>query len=411
MIYIGKEMYVGRKLQGEHKSPLGFATYMEDNKAFEKRKSTIDNWASSWRNKDDNLNPLALKNRLISGFRITDDVKRIGYGGGNVVWRIRDPRGFELEIQSANMASIMADCVIDHGEIMTPCVWAWNKSGGSRLVLLPEGSEPYVEAMKETERANKTTSLKDVNIGDVVVLKNGNEGTYMGRFHTLMNDYERHETGKEYPWYTQNRSQGIGFKVVLRSVLRITNDKGKDCFMFVSKPNISSIVKQSEKEISREDSAKEINDALFNGAIRGDGFMDVNYNYHRRDFICVFADKVTTSDFSLTMSEETYNPKDFLGKTYGDGTPDYLVGYEGDTLKILDLVQMEYAYKDWGYKQMLRTAHMDSWENNMISMIDLPRRMCYNQSDHSSVDWDKVNNIEWKTVCIKYKDDLLPMNT
>jgi len=206
-IVISEKMYMSFQERGtdDDKVLLGFATYLEDNKAFEKRKATVDSWGNTYTydyiKEDDprwdpehpnqrlqsvkverpDLAATIIDNPLLTGFKIAREVRRHGWGGGNVVWRIEDPRGFELEISSANMASIMDCCTIYRGTIDTPCRWGWNKQNGSRVVLLPEGTEPYKDAVADNELHNtKPLKIADIGIGDIVKLKNGRKGTYMG---------------------------------------------------------------------------------------------------------------------------------------------------------------------------------------------------------------------------------------
>src|SRR5574343_534640 len=67
--------------------------------------------------------PRIIDNTPQIGFQFTKSVRRTYWGGGNVVWRVLDPRGFELEISSANLARIMDCSCIKEGVIEEPCVW------------------------------------------------------------------------------------------------------------------------------------------------------------------------------------------------------------------------------------------------------------------------------------------------
>lgn len=217
---VPEKMYVGYQIRKEgswnsntfeedkEETVLGFATYYEENKAFEKRKKTIDDWAQPYFEKrldetDPEWDPeghfyqvirtprpeyesVIMDNTLREGFKMAKEVQRCGWGGGNVVWRIEDPSGFELEISSSNMAAIMANGTIINGVIQGKCKWGWNKSGGSRIVLLPESSPPYIEALEDNKLHNaKPIKISDVNIGDEVKLKNGTTATYMGQYYSI----------------------------------------------------------------------------------------------------------------------------------------------------------------------------------------------------------------------------------
>lgn len=166
----------GKHTKGEV-TRLGFATYFEDNAAFRKRKSTIDSWSHKTETPD------TFDNAPVSGFKLS---KKVTHGGGwndlNVFWRIVDPRGFELEIQSGNLGKLFQYCTIDHGTVNEECVYGWDKANQSKLVLLPVNSDIYLSSIVSTERHNaKSLSLKDLKIGDWVHLKNNMSGKYFGK--------------------------------------------------------------------------------------------------------------------------------------------------------------------------------------------------------------------------------------
>ena len=46
---------------------------------------------------------------------------------GNKLWRILDPRGFELEILSGTFEELVMSGVVDRGLIIGPCIWQTGK--------------------------------------------------------------------------------------------------------------------------------------------------------------------------------------------------------------------------------------------------------------------------------------------
>lgn len=184
--YIGfsnrDEQYYDYKLGSYVKigtTKLGFATYYENNAACRKRQGTIDSWTC----KDNKNKSEIIDNKPLLGFKLS---KKVTHGGGwndlNVFWRIMDPRGFELEISSGNLAKLFQYCTIDHGNIQEECVWGWDKGNGSKVVLLPVNSEIYLESVKSTEVHNaKPLTIKDIQLGDEVELKSGVKGIYYGK--------------------------------------------------------------------------------------------------------------------------------------------------------------------------------------------------------------------------------------
>lgn len=200
-----KTHYVGMIGRKEDVLPLGFMTPDGTDKAAQKRKGTVDDWvanATRYRQEDHKIAATrVLDNVPLIGFRLTRQIKRdSGWGSGNVKWRIEDPRGFELEITSPNMARVIDSCVIDNGEILEECVWA---RLGAENILVPISSDLYQAAQRNEERVAAKVKPSEVERGDTVVLHNGNEGVYLGKFECFERNYryrEDHRNMFEYAW-------------------------------------------------------------------------------------------------------------------------------------------------------------------------------------------------------------------
>lgn len=189
---IYSQLYVGvREPKGESEIPLAFATPYEDNAAGKKRQATVDTWAApEHRELTEDRGWVytrgAPKTRIIdntprSGFRITDSVKRTYFGGGNVVWRVFDPDGWEVEIQSNNLMAIIQTVDIGKGgEISGRCVWGRD---GANNILLPEISQEYQDAIKAAESIKKPSkiAMKDRVIGRTYRMLDGGFGQYLGK--------------------------------------------------------------------------------------------------------------------------------------------------------------------------------------------------------------------------------------
>ena len=196
---------------------LGFASPYTRDAAFQKRKATQDSWAygnctvtidenddvtfeAGANSKVDAASafiggwyPKIISNEPVEGFEIAQSIRRYGWSGsGNVVWRITDPRGFDLEISSDNFASIISCVDMEKGRIKGKCVWGRE---GSKNILLPEASEPYQEALARTKKVNARVGLKDIQIGDTVDLLTAKASdvdsiaVYYGKMHFLQLDY------------------------------------------------------------------------------------------------------------------------------------------------------------------------------------------------------------------------------
>lgn len=168
---IFKEYYVGLRKQEGDTPPLGFATPFENNSAGKKRIETVNRWCN-------NNSNMKFDNIPIKGFEISKSVRRVYWGGGNVVWRVYDPRGFEVEISSANLSRIIDSVgILPGGVINSNCVWG---RLGSENILIPEGSELW------NKQIDPTVKTKDYNVGDMVVLKNGDSVVYCGHLNVLI---------------------------------------------------------------------------------------------------------------------------------------------------------------------------------------------------------------------------------
>jgi hypothetical protein len=161
---------------------LGFLTPFGTDAAFEKRKYTVDHWASRIYRDQKNVDSKIFDNVLLDGYRLDRHIKRYGWNGGNVVVRIEDPRGFEVEISVANLCKLIENNTIENGIIKAKCIWGRE---GSQNILLAENSQPYLDAIENTRRYENSVSLKDIQPGYKILLKNGVSGIYLGRARTF----------------------------------------------------------------------------------------------------------------------------------------------------------------------------------------------------------------------------------
>ena len=178
---------------------LAFVTPYENNAAGLKRKETVDRWAKpsgSWVRKEDGgqeyitkpkepeFESVIIENLPTAGYKLAEEIRRTYWGGGNVVWRIESPLGWEFEISSSNLARIITDCgIAAGGEILGRCIFG---RMGKDNILIPEGSELWEKSVKDAETLDarsKTVSATEVVPGAICTMKNGDKMTYMGKFH------------------------------------------------------------------------------------------------------------------------------------------------------------------------------------------------------------------------------------
>lgn len=170
---------VGFQKRGDYK--LAFATYKDKKEKIAKEKS-FNSWI------DSSIPLEEYENNPIEGFKLHSLTKRSHewFGSGRHVWRVEDPRGFVLEISSENLQGIIGSTLLKEGVVCAPCIWAWS---GQYLSLIPTCSDLYKDVISNNERHTKKVSKKDVKIGNTVVLKDGTEGIYYGKWWVLEHKY------------------------------------------------------------------------------------------------------------------------------------------------------------------------------------------------------------------------------
>lgn len=185
-------------------TPIGFLVPFDPSKK-NARTNTVDNWASGSGQGDKDLEDMAfvLDNKPYTGFRILKLCRR--YQTDNVVWRVEDPRGFQLEITSENLEYLLDHVDIKDGVMTGDLVWTTTHQGGT-LWLLPEGSEEYQKAREYLSCRNERISLRDVQRGDMVLLHDGRTVRYLGGMYgpTVTSEYD-----KDADWRTPRNDRYI----------------------------------------------------------------------------------------------------------------------------------------------------------------------------------------------------------
>jgi len=250
-IKIPEKHYV--TFQGRQKNvPIGFLTPFGTDSGAKKRMATADNWAGGWgRNKTD-IDSKTVDNVLMSGFKVAHSVSR--YSTSNVVWRILDPRGFELEISSPNMSDLIGITTIEQGEIQDRCIWSRQ---GANNVLLTENDPVYLQAIENSKRIEKKISLRDVKIGNTIVLLNGMVGQYMGCFHLVSMSYGDTYNRKNEPAKVEIAKTPKHFFYIKGTG---TGHAEGDTYMGISSPKIAEIsdasivldIKDTERTINEK---------------------------------------------------------------------------------------------------------------------------------------------------------------
>lgn len=174
------KLYVGfqkdRYIRGENHRILGFATPYEDTAAGKKRRDSVDNW------RDATLKSTTIENKSMSGFKIIDAVSRSSTD--NKLFRIEDPRGFELEIDVYNLLDLIRKYTIVNGVIIEPLLWGRE---GQKNILISENSDEYRAYILSTKKFTLVPGMYLKNKSGTMIYR------YEGKFafHKIAYDVNR----------------------------------------------------------------------------------------------------------------------------------------------------------------------------------------------------------------------------
>jgi hypothetical protein len=131
--------YIGRRYDEYEKTVMGFATPYENGAAFEKRKSTVDEWSKGYYfNPQTQTYPAIVTDNFPSEFSVIGMIRRSSRTN-NVVWRISTQYQCDLEISSENLEYIIERVGLGQGgRIQARCVLGRILSQNH---LIPEGTE------------------------------------------------------------------------------------------------------------------------------------------------------------------------------------------------------------------------------------------------------------------------------
>ena len=151
-ITIPDEHYIGMR---RYKSdlPLAFITPNGTDKAALKRIQTVNSWSKG----RGEIDPIIVNNKPLYGFKLTGHVKQSSQYGSGDKWYVEDPRGFQLEINSSNLAYLIHNSTIENGSILDSCLWARR---GSNNVLLATSTELYKTAVALTSLTKPHSAIR-----------------------------------------------------------------------------------------------------------------------------------------------------------------------------------------------------------------------------------------------------------
>ena len=195
------------------------------------------------------------ENTPTHGFYIGDSVSR--WSTDNKLFRVKDPRGFTVEVPTGNIATLLHHTTVANGVVQEECVWG--REGNSHI-LLPVNSEPYLLTLDQMDTLeNKLIPLKQLKVGDwVKFFEDDSEYYYAGKMRGTWSVRGESRPSAYYS-YGQNRE-----KTYLQPV-ETKDDKWTELFLYKyswskesdkwgssspSKPKIVQVVKNEKMEVT-----------------------------------------------------------------------------------------------------------------------------------------------------------------
>lgn len=348
----------------QNETPLAFMTPWGEDDASKKRMATANSWASNNHYKKDapKLEPKIINNLPLVGFKIMHSVDRSSRFNRNIVWRIEDPRGFELEISSGNMESIINECVIERGEIQEQCIWGRQKGTN---VLLPTNCEEYQQAINNTKRTSSILSIKDIQVGNQIILHDGRLVKYLGKFHSIDMSYN----GYDCSYYDQklkiSKTKSYFFQYKNESI------RHKEFEVFsMTQPKISSIEDDSTESID------EIEEWI-------------NKSSEKISFSYMGATQFNDTKIKLSISLEENNIDDILNSQNNES--DYYIGLLNNHYCIVRLYVLN-RIKNHGKDIEFSLIDIESLKNDFL-IKHLTH--IHHPSKNDTIKHDNINDFVW----------------
>lgn len=246
--FIPDKQYISIEETRSRTSSLGFAVAYFDfenghSEQQEKRMNKADRWS-----KGDSLGPFIHNNRPRSGFELRGYSGR--YRSNNKWWRVRDPRGFLLEISLDNLNELLDYCDVVDRELQRELIWLHGK-GSHKVKLVPpdDSIEEYRKAkeytkVRRSKEKGERLSLRNLNRGDVVQKSTGEEVEYLGGLYFIGRKRGGSQVQRDY-FYRD-----------------LEEDKGNEQYKKSKSFNSHVLLEETDDPLTEEDAAEEVNNHL-----------------------------------------------------------------------------------------------------------------------------------------------------
>jgi hypothetical protein len=212
---------------------------------------------------------------------------RKNWGSLDQTWLIIDPRGYLVRVSNDNLEMILHVTGITEGLIQEKCVWA-REDSQTKMILVPVSSPKYTEAIQNTELIEGKVSMKDVQIGDTVILQNKLKGKYMG-VASLYGPISGYSSSKDY------RAQSF----MRRQIVQIAHGK----YHYQTDLKILKVTKPADTPMTREESMAEMNKDIEDGISYFSNDVRTNQRYFSTHGMIKLTSTHAAPKVSITFEE------------------------------------------------------------------------------------------------------------
>lgn len=187
------------------------------------------------------------ENVPMPGFTLLE-TRKTSWSSADSHWVVIDPRGYLVRITNKNLMGILLESGITEGLIQEKCVWARDNTE-TTMRLVPVSAADYVTAVKNTDLLENKVSIKDVQIGDRVLIHDGVTGVYLGTQTLYGETVTTYKTGALGPTVYPRRQ-----------LLKLDNGR----YYYRSDLKILKILEKTKLPMTRNEITAQLNDEISN---------------------------------------------------------------------------------------------------------------------------------------------------
>lgn len=279
--------------------------YEPDDSDFEERQASLKRWASG----SSSFGAMTLRNQAHSSPSVVDSSQSMS---GRDVLLMKGPRNLSFKLDSDNMLHLLRSGSFEKGEFQGDVVLAYDRSS-SMIRLVHAGSNLHQSIERNTEiREADRMSLREVDRGDTVVLKDGSIANYLGGFYLYREWARLQYQGRNQGWGRSWKGPMVHRKYLYRVYDHVVKHRHPEKIRHRSSIDIREIEEKSDDAWSKDRARRQLQSYLK----RPSCDLDESLHARRGSGIIVFAsprkfeeddvDSITQHEASMTRNGESW---------------------------------------------------------------------------------------------------------